>query len=69
MDIRGEFVMGFRNGEPNGVYNTDQLSNVLTIFNNDSLNSIEAKKNLEQFMASDKETSKPLHHQQENTLK
>ena len=55
MDIRGEFVIdGVReNGEPNYVYNTDQLSNILTDFNNGSLNSVEAKKNLEEFMASD----------------
>ena len=55
MDIRGEFVIDGRreNGEPNYIYNTDQLSNILTDFNNGSLNSVEAKKNLEQFMASD----------------
>lgn len=55
MDIRGEFKQeGLReDGSPNYVYNIDQLSNVLTDFNNESLNSVEAELNLKSFMGNE----------------
>lgn len=55
MDIRGEFkINGQReDGTPNYVYNTDQLANTLTEFNNEVLDSKVADLNLTQFMGSD----------------